>query len=96
MNPVRYAPPAYAGDAATLSLRDCIDEVRRLFIDSVRLRLRSDVPVGVLLSGGVDSSSIAAVAHHLQGDLVRRNCCRRSAMMRDSTRPSTSTQWNGI
>jgi asparagine synthase (glutamine-hydrolysing) len=69
MSPIRYSPPPYPGDAATLSLPDCIEEVRRLFIDSVRVRLRSDVPVAVLLSGGVDSSSIAAVAHHLRGDL---------------------------
>jgi asparagine synthase (glutamine-hydrolysing) len=42
-----------------------IDEVRNIFVDSVRLRLRSDVPLGVLLSGGIDSSAIAGVVHAL-------------------------------
>jgi asparagine synthase (glutamine-hydrolysing) len=34
------------------------EEVRSVFLDAVRIHLRSDVPIGVLLSGGVDSSAI--------------------------------------
>lgn len=37
------------------------DEFHELFSDSIKLRLRSDVPVGVCLSGGLDSSSIVSV-----------------------------------
>ncbi|MFC1975744.1 asparagine synthase (glutamine-hydrolyzing) [Chloroflexota bacterium] len=42
-----------------------VEQFSDLFQDSVRLRLRSDVPVGTCLSGGLDSSSIVSVANQL-------------------------------
>lgn len=40
------------------------EQLRELLIDSVRLRLRADVPVGAYLSGGLDSSVITSLVHH--------------------------------
>ena len=46
--------------AVVRSESDCIEEFRRLFRETIQGHLMSDVPVGVFLSGGLDSSSIAA------------------------------------
>jgi asparagine synthase (glutamine-hydrolysing) len=47
---------------STASDEELVGELERLLSDSVRLRLIADVPVGIMLSGGVDSSLVAAMA----------------------------------
>jgi asparagine synthase (glutamine-hydrolysing) len=46
----------FAGDAA-----EAVEQLDRLITESVRMRLRSDVPVGVFLSGGLDSATILSI-----------------------------------
>jgi asparagine synthase (glutamine-hydrolysing) len=69
----RYARPAPAGadDLREDDEAELLEELRARLRDSVRAHLVSDVPVGVLLSGGIDSSALAALAAQETSEPVR-------------------------
>jgi len=50
---------------------DLIDEWKELFRTSVRLRLMADVPLGMFLSGGIDSSAIAAMMSGMVSEPIK-------------------------
>lgn len=63
----RYWDIPYDDNINIKNEREYFEEFEKLFLDSVSLQLIADVPVGVLLSGGLDSSSVAAAiaeVHH--------------------------------
>ncbi|HEU4403469.1 MAG TPA: asparagine synthase (glutamine-hydrolyzing) [Candidatus Polarisedimenticolia bacterium] len=64
----RYWSLPEPGNAGPRRLDDLRERYRALMDDAVRLRLRSDVPFALLLSGGVDS---AAVAYHMRRNRTR-------------------------
>ena len=69
----RYArpAPAPATDVRNDEEAELVEELRARMRDSVRAHLVSDVPVGVLLSGGVDSSLLAALAAQEMSEPLR-------------------------
>ncbi len=65
--PVRYWE-LKTDEQLDISFEEAAGRLRELFIDSVRLHLRSDVPVGAALSGGIDSSAIVCGMRRIQGE----------------------------
>jgi len=62
--------PEY-GTQAAMSEEECLEELERRLEEAVRIRLISDVPLGALLSGGVDSSIIVALMARVSSGPVK-------------------------
>ena len=58
-----------ADPASTVSFDEAVEETERLLVEAVQLRLISDVPIGALLSGGIDSTLVCWALSKLQADV---------------------------
>jgi asparagine synthase (glutamine-hydrolysing) len=67
----RFARPAPVEELREDEEAELVEELRSRLHDSVRAHLVSDVPVGVLLSGGVDSAFLAALAAEESSEALR-------------------------
>jgi asparagine synthase (glutamine-hydrolysing) len=71
--PVPYwsAVDAFEAGPRDLTDEDAVDAVNELLLDAIRIRMRSDVPLGAFLSGGLDSSVIVALMQAQSDTSVR-------------------------
>lgn len=54
---------------SSITFKDAADELRERFLQNIRLHLRSDVPLGAALSGGVDSSAVVCAMRYLEPEI---------------------------
>jgi len=71
INTRRYWNLSFHKNGNTPTVEVAAKELREIMSDAVRMRLVSDVPLGILLSGGVDSSTVAAFATHHATEKVK-------------------------
>ncbi|WP_349408349.1 asparagine synthase (glutamine-hydrolyzing) [Pseudalkalibacillus sp. SCS-8] len=67
MNVQSYWLPSFRAKAAPMER--IIKDIREVMRDSVKVHMRSDVPVGSFLSGGIDSSAIVALASEINPNI---------------------------
>jgi asparagine synthase (glutamine-hydrolysing) len=71
LNIRRYWNPDFNKQNNSLNENEWIEELKPLLADAVKIRLRSDVPLGAFLSGGMDSSVITSIMAQESNQQIR-------------------------
>jgi asparagine synthase (glutamine-hydrolysing) len=58
-----------ADESSRVRFEEAVEETERLIVEAVKLRLISDVPIGALLSGGIDSTLVCWALSKLKADV---------------------------
>ena len=67
----RYWNLSFQKEDFPTNFENSVEELRELLADAVKMRMVSDVPLGILLSGGVDSSTVAAFAQQFSSEKIK-------------------------
>lgn len=67
-SPSRWWSPR-TDENANWTFADAVSQVREQFLLNISQHMRSDVPIGAALSGGIDSSAVVCAIRHLEPDL---------------------------
>lgn len=65
----RYWTLPEVNEASKVGFEEAVEHTERLLVEAVRLRLISDVPIGALLSGGIDSTLVCWALSRLKADV---------------------------
>ncbi len=68
----QYYQVAVHPGLSRLNEKETVEKFKSILLESVKIRLRSDVPVGTCLSGGTDSSAIATLASELNKSVTKK------------------------
>ncbi len=66
----KYWSPPIASNSSALSFEEALEQTQRMLLRAVAMRLQADVPVGALLSGGIDSSLVCWAIRELGADIT--------------------------
>lgn len=66
----RYWTPPAPGTSLVRTFDEAVERAEELLLQAVRVRLQADVPVGALLSGGIDSGLVCWAMRELGGDIT--------------------------